>query len=212
MAAPNAMTSERISLDSKILSRRARSTLRIFPRRGKMAWKRRSRACLADPPADSPSTRYSSDSSGLREEQSASFPGSVSPSRIPFRNTVCRAALAAFRAFAASSDFSAIARASCGLRSKKSASPSATTASTADFASGFPSFALVWPSNCGSLIFTETTAVIPSRTSSPVSASSPFKRLFFFAQSLSMRVKAERKPVICVPPSGLWILFANPSS
>lgn len=40
-----------------ILSSLAFSTLIILPRNGSMAWKRRSRPCLADPPAESPSTR-----------------------------------------------------------------------------------------------------------------------------------------------------------
>ncbi len=41
------------SLDT-ILSRRAFSTLRSLPRSGRIAWKRRSRPCLAEPPAESP--------------------------------------------------------------------------------------------------------------------------------------------------------------
>ncbi|EJW98733.1 hypothetical protein EVA_13159 [gut metagenome] len=35
-----------------------------------------------------------------------------------------------------------------------------------------PSLALVWPSNCGSASLTDTTAVRPSRMSSPVRLSS----------------------------------------
>ena len=60
----------------KILSRRAFQTLRILPLRGRMAWKRRSRPCLAEPPAESPSTMKISDRAGSRSWQSASFPGS----------------------------------------------------------------------------------------------------------------------------------------
>ena len=37
MAVPNATTKDLISLELKILSSRALSTLRIFPRKGKMA-------------------------------------------------------------------------------------------------------------------------------------------------------------------------------
>ena len=36
------------------------STFRIFPFRGRIAWNRLSRACFAEPPAESPSTRKSS--------------------------------------------------------------------------------------------------------------------------------------------------------
>src|SRR5437868_2717120 len=42
-----------------------------------MAWKRRSRPCLAVPPADSPSTRKSSQRSGSFSWQSASLPGTT---------------------------------------------------------------------------------------------------------------------------------------
>ena len=44
----------------KISSRRAFSVLITLPRSGKIAWNLRSRPSLADPPAESPSTRYSS--------------------------------------------------------------------------------------------------------------------------------------------------------
>ena len=43
---------------------------------------------------------------------------------------------------------------------------------TNDFTSVLPSFVFVWPSNCGSLTFTETIAASPSRMSSPESAGS----------------------------------------
>src|SRR5258706_14083856 len=66
----------RISSLERILSIRAFCTLRILPRSGRIAWKLRSRPCLAEPPAESPSTRYSSVSLGSETEQSASFPGS----------------------------------------------------------------------------------------------------------------------------------------
>lgn len=42
-----------------------------------MAWKRRSRPCLALPPAESPSTMNISVSSGSVDWQSASLPGSA---------------------------------------------------------------------------------------------------------------------------------------
>ena len=38
------------------LVQRAFSTFMSFPRIGRMAWNRRSRPCLAEPPAESPST------------------------------------------------------------------------------------------------------------------------------------------------------------
>ena len=42
---------------SMILSLGAFSTLSILPFKGRIAWKRRSRPCLAEPPAESPSTK-----------------------------------------------------------------------------------------------------------------------------------------------------------
>ena len=48
---------------------------RILPRNGMMAWVSRSRACLAEPPAESPSTRNSSECFGSWLVQSASLPG-----------------------------------------------------------------------------------------------------------------------------------------
>ena len=57
------------------LSGVAEATFRIFPRSGRMAWVRRSRACLAEPPALSPSTMKISEPSAAWAEQSASLPG-----------------------------------------------------------------------------------------------------------------------------------------
>ena len=51
------------------------SELRILPRRGSTAWVRLLRPCLAEPPARSPSTMNSSDSSRSVDLQSASLPG-----------------------------------------------------------------------------------------------------------------------------------------
>ena len=48
------MISVPISWLDSILSKRARSTLRILPRSGRIAWFSRERPCLAEPPAESP--------------------------------------------------------------------------------------------------------------------------------------------------------------
>ena len=73
----------------------------ILPRKGRIAWKRRSRPCLAEPPALSPSTRKISDSEGSRELQSASFPGRGEDSSTDFRRTNSRAWRAASAALKA---------------------------------------------------------------------------------------------------------------
>ena len=117
-------------LASRTLSRRAFSTLSILPNIGRMAWKRRSRPCLAEPPAESPSTMYSSLRSGSRSWQSASLPGSAEPSRAPLRMTRSRALRAASRARAAVSDFSMMRRPSAGFSSRYWLMPSVTAAWT----------------------------------------------------------------------------------
>ena len=87
---------------------------------------------------------------------------------MPFLRVSSRALRAASRAWAARTHLSAIFRAVVGSSSKASASLSLTTCWTRPLMSLLPSLALVCPSNCGSGRRTETTAVRPSRTSSPV--------------------------------------------
>src|SRR4026208_1647167 len=57
MPVPSAWISVPISFDDSMRSKRARSTLRILPFKGRIAWMLRSRPCLAEPPALSPSPR-----------------------------------------------------------------------------------------------------------------------------------------------------------
>ena len=88
--------------------------------------------------------------------------------------------------------------------------PSVTAVWTCPLTSALPSLAFVWPSNWGSTSLTETTAVSPSRTSSPerlasLSLSTPARR----AQSLREVVRAARKPVMWVPPSTVLMLLAK---
>src|SRR6185503_15396577 len=85
MPQPSAEMIVWISECASILSRRAFSTFRILPLSGRIAWKRRSRPSLAEPPAESPSTRNSSDSSKSRLWQSASLPGIAQVARAPRR-------------------------------------------------------------------------------------------------------------------------------
>src|SRR5919107_575851 len=75
--APIALIRACISALERILLMLAFSTLRILPRNGSMAWKFLSLPPLADPPAELPSTMYSSLLAGSLDEQSASLPGSV---------------------------------------------------------------------------------------------------------------------------------------
>ena len=141
--------------------------------------------------------------------QSASLPGSdVLPSSdLRVRSRACRAAIRARAAWLA---LLMISLASPGLRSNQSRRWSLHAFWTNDLASVLPSLVLVWPSNCGSASLTETIAVRPSRTSSPVRFSS-FSRSSFCSRAyrLTIVVSAARKPSSCVPPSVVLIVFAN---
>ena len=146
----------------------------------------RSRRCLAEPPAESPSTTKSSASAGSLTEQSASLPGSerVLQRRLA-PGEVARLArrLARLRGLDRLADDAVRPRGSPpGTR----ASLALTIDSTKPCMPGLPSLVFVWPSNCGSGSLAEMTAVRPSRTSSPMRFSS------FSALALLARVAVER--------------------
>ena len=145
------------------------STLRILPRSGRTACVERSRPCLAEPPAESPSTMKISEISGSLTMQSASLPGRPMPPMADLR-AVSRALRAAARAREASTALRMTALASFGFSSRNSASFAFTTDSTKPCMPGLPSLVFVWPSNCGSVSLAEMTADRPSRMSSPSSA------------------------------------------
>ena len=172
MPDPMAVIMAWISLLESTLLMRAFSTLMILPRSGRIAWKLRSRASTAEPPALSPSTRNSSAASGSDTEQSASLPGRPPPPSADLRRIRSRALRAAWRARLAEISLFTIALASFGFSSRKPASLALQLVSTSPRIEGLPSLVLVWPSNWGSRSFTETIAASPSRQSSPVSGSS----------------------------------------
>ena len=174
MPQPRAVISVATSWEESILSKRAFSTLRILPFSGRIAWFLRLRPCLAEPPAESPSTRYSSDSAGSRSWQSASLPGRPARSSAPLRRVISRARRAASRARAASIILPTTILASDGFSSRYSLSSSFICCSTADFTSEETSLSLVCEENFGSGTFTETTAIRPSRASSPVALTFAF--------------------------------------
>ena len=192
------------------LSSLAFSTFRTLPRRGRIAWKRLSRQDFAVPPAESPSTRYSSVRSARRSLQSASLPGRVREVERALFRSLSLARRAFSRATYASTDLSIISLAVAGFSSRNSFSLAVTTVSTMVRISELPSFAFVWDSNWASGSFTETTAQRPSRTSSPerflsFSLRAPFLR----AYSLMTFVSAALNPVSWVPPSMVDILLAK---
>ena len=117
-----------------------------------IAWKFLSRACLAEPPAESPSTINSSDSSRVCPTQSDNLPGSVGPATIFLRSTF----LAAFKrrpALAITNSASCIATSEFWFNHKAKASL-AMFCTTPD-ASRLERRSLVCPENCGSWNFSE---------------------------------------------------------
>jgi len=127
------------------------SALSTLPRSGRIACVRRSRPCLAEPPALSPSTMNSSDSAGSVDEQSESLPGRLSRCETAvLRDTACDAARDASRARAArmmrATMPSAIERPSVSQFSSATRTAPSTSAAT----SGLLRRSLVCPWNCGS--------------------------------------------------------------
>ena len=168
MPVPSAVISVPICSDDSILSKRARSTLRILPRSGSTAWNSRSRPCLAEPPAELPSTRKQLGLGRialLAVGELAGQRGDVEP----FLRVSSRALRAASRAAAASTTLPTITLASLGCSSNQALSASLITPSTTGRTSDETSLSLVCDENFGSGTFTDSTAVRPSRQSSPVS-------------------------------------------
>ena len=171
MPVPSAVISVPISWLPSILSRRARSTLRILPRSGRIAWKLRSRPCLAEPPALSPSTMNSSDLAGSRSWQSASLPGRLA-SRAPPCAGSARAPCAPPRARVAASTTLPTITLRLGRVLLEPARQSLADHARDDRRDLGARPACPWSAseNLGSGILTERTQVRPSRMSSPVSA------------------------------------------
>ena len=188
-------------------------TLRILPRIGSSAWNSESRASLAVPSAESPSTMNSSLRSSA-ERQSTSLAGRAEVARADLRRWFSLCSLAAILVFAALATFSSTALA-CALLprtrpSRNVRSSVLTTSATILEAAGVPSTSLVWPSNWGSGSRTEITAVRPSSTSSFSTGSSPARRYRPARRwSLNVLTSARSKPVTCVPPFGVAITFTK---
>ena len=176
-----------ISVFFSILSMRARSTLRILPRMGRMAWVCGLRASLAEPPAELPSTMNSSLSRGSRDEQSTSLPGQAGPVERRLAPGQVAGLLGGHPGPGGQQSPSARSGwPRVGFSSSHSASFSLVARSTSERIETLPSLALVWPSNCGSRSRTETMAVRPSRMSSPRRFSS-----FSFSRSRGPGVRVD---------------------
>ena len=207
---PNELIIVLISALASTLSILAFSTLSILPLIGSIAWVLLFLAVLAEPPAESPSTMNTSHSDASLLSQLASFP----LESIENLGLLRRLVLAFSSAFLILADFSAhaITAFNCSrFLSKYIWTSSLVTALTTVPASGLSSFVFVCPSNLGSGCFTATIAVIPFLTSSPVKlASLSFNMPSSLAYWLITIVNFDLKPVMCVPPSCVYMLLQNP--
>ena len=143
--------------------------MRIFPRNGSIAWVERSRACLAEPPAKSPSTMNSSAPSAAVEVQSASLPGRRSL-RTALLREISFSCLRRMRSSARSITKSRSLLACAGLAASQWSNGSLIAFSTMRVASLVARRSLVWPWNSGSRMNTESMQAAPAITSSLVTA------------------------------------------
>ena len=151
---------------------------------------------MADPPAESPSTKYISHSSGFFSWQSANLPGNPIESITPFLLVISLAFLAASLALAASTILLHITLASWGCSNKNSVSLLPTTSDTTGCTSLDTSLSLVCDENFGSGTLMDKTQVKPSLISSPdVSTFAFFAISLLSIYALIVLVIAAFKPV-----------------
>lgn len=167
-----------------------------------IAWNSLSRACFAEPPAESPSTRNSSARIGSCPAQSASLPGSAGPWVIFLRSTFLPA-LRRRPALLIASSASCRPISACSLSHRLKAS--FTTPETNAAASRDDRRSLVCPENCGSCIFIERTKAIRSQTSSGASLTPRGNRLRNSQNSRMASSRPWRRPFTWVPPWAVGI-------
>ena len=190
------------SCEASTSSEETSQVFKILPRIGMMAWKFLSRACFAEPPAESPSTINSSDSSKVCPTQSANLPGKAGPDTIFFRSTF----FAAFKrrpALAITISANCIAMSEFWFNHKAKAS--LAIFSTIPDASRLDKRSLVWPENCGSWNFNDRIKFTPSQTSSAESFMLRGNKLRNSQNSRIASVTPERNPLTWVPPCAVGI-------
>ena len=185
-----------ISALPSTLSILAFSTFKILPRIGKIAWKLRSRAVFAEPPAESPSTMKISQMDASLLSQFANFP-LESKENFCFTKRLVLALSSFLRILAARSAQEITAFRVSKFLSKNNWISSPVTFWVTFAASWLSNFVFVCPSKRGSGCLMETTADIPFRTSAPVKlASFSFKIPSSLAYWLITVVNVVLKPVM----------------
>ena len=168
MPVPSAVISVPISWLPSILSKRARSTLRILPRSGSTAWNSRLRPCLAEPPAR---VALDDEQFGLGRIALLAV-GELAGQRIDVERALAPRQLARLaRGLAGGGGLDHLADDGLGFRRmllEPGGERSLMTPSTAGRTSEETSLSLVCDENFGSATLIDSTAVRPSRQSSPV--------------------------------------------
>ena len=176
---------------------------RILPRSGMIAWKSLSRACLAEPPAESPSTRNSSRALGLLARAVGELARQRGPAGDALAHHLLRG-LASAPAHSRSRTARSARRHPDGGCSH-SASESRAKLSTSGAASREPRRSFICPANCGSWILIDSTKHALSQTSSGVSLMPRGTRLRNSQNSRTACATPARRPLTCVPPSMVGI-------
>ena len=135
-------------------------TFNILPLSGRIAWVTLSRPCLAEPPAESPSTMKSSELLGAFSWQSANLPGSDDVSNTFFLLVSSLAFLAASLALAASIIFDTNFFASPGVCSSQALNCSEIIFSTTGLTSDETNLSFVCDENLGSGTLTDNTHAV----------------------------------------------------
>ena len=201
---PTATEISWISCEASTCDESTSQEFNILPRSGKIAWKSLLRACLAEPPAESPSTK--NNSAWLKSccRQSANLPGRAGPWWTRFRATC----LAWRKRFCARS-IARLAMISPWLRCwlSQSANASFTTLLTNAAVCLELNRSLVWPANCGSFILTDNTYWQGSHRSSAVNLTPRGVKLRCSQKVDNASKRPERRPLTCVPPCTVGIKF-----
>ena len=132
--------------------------------------------------------------------QSASLPGSAGPAMMLLALDLLR--LPSAGAARCSIASCAISSPVSGCWFSQSENASCVTPATNAGASREESRSLVCPENCGSVIFSDSTKLTPSQTSSGASLMPRGSRLRNSQNSRIASVRPVRKPLTCVPPCG----------